>query len=474
MNNKKEDSFFIPKKLVVGFNNRTDTYTGKIGYVIYYDAMNKLRKETSWNSWRDKTIEPLHIDNEPIEGFVLNKRVGGERWSKRMTFARIFDPRGFEIEISIDNLLYILNWCSTDKKEIKGKLVYSYYGTELVLLPVNSTDYIESNEMSEKMFTKNSFKEKDLVPGTLYRCKGNINVVYIGKVKLSAGFDKKYVSKLAFVPAEDVWTYNCHRYINNDDPSDYSDCFLFKSPSSIIAEVTPEYFSVEQINEYLHRFSLSSYSLNFWHNLTTIIDKFVPDHECIKNDFKTRPYTIKYELTDKDENGKSIVKDTFKYEGTKYDRLKVIPDWFYEIPFTYTKNDVINENVRELKSLISSDGKSVLIRDFIRVEIENSRWMPGYTTHMYNFMEIDLNNGYKKICDPAGNILEYNNAVANKIDVDIRDDRSFLYYITKDGYISSSLQEQIANNRIINFAYLNNVNTWDIPTSIQLPKKISN
>ena len=45
MNSKKEDSFFIPKKLAVGFNKRSDTYTGKIGYVIYYDAMNKLRKE---------------------------------------------------------------------------------------------------------------------------------------------------------------------------------------------------------------------------------------------------------------------------------------------------------------------------------------------------------------------------------------------------------------------------------------------
>lgn len=113
---KKKIVFSYLKKLVVGFNNRIGTYTGKIGYVIYYDAMNKLRKESSCNSWRDHKIDPLYINNEPVEGFVLNKRVGGERWSQRMTFARILDPRGFEIEISIDNLLYILNWCNTDKK----------------------------------------------------------------------------------------------------------------------------------------------------------------------------------------------------------------------------------------------------------------------------------------------------------------------------------------------------------------------
>ena len=81
------------------------------------------------------------------------------------------------------------------------------------------------------MFTKNSFKEKDLVPGTLYRCKGNSNVVYIGKVKLSSEFDKKYVSKLAFVSVdEDAWLYNCHNYIannDNDNNRDYSDCLYY-------------------------------------------------------------------------------------------------------------------------------------------------------------------------------------------------------------------------------------------------------
>lgn len=469
MNNKKEDSFFIPKKLVVGFNNRTDTYTGKIGYVIYYDAMNKLRKKTSWNSWRDQKIDPLYIDNEPIEGFVLNKRVGGERWSQRITFVRIFDPRGFEVEISIDNLLYILNWCNTEKKEIKGKLVYSYYGTELVLLPVNSTDYIESKEMSEKMFTKNSFKEKDLVPGTLYKCKSNTtnNVVYIGKVKVSTGFDKKYVSKLAFVPTdENIWLYNCHTYINNN--KDYTDCFIFKPVTSIIAEITSEYFSKEQINEYLHRFSLSSYSYDFWHNLTSIIDKFVPNHECIINDFKS-PYTITYDLADRDLTGNFIIKDTFKYEGTKYDRFKVVPDWFDELPMHYyTKACTIRASAMTLKSIISSDGKYVIIRDLIYKNNYDDLSLDSYVTYMYNFMEIDLNTGYKKICDLTCNSDDRNILIRNKMDVNIRDNRSVLYYITKDGYISSSLQEQIANDRIINFS----LNAWNIPSNIQLPLKL--
>jgi hypothetical protein len=72
---------FIPSKIKIGFQKREDTYTKKLAYVIYYDLKNKLRKETSWNSWRDHKIEPLEFENKPISGFVLNKGVGGARQS---------------------------------------------------------------------------------------------------------------------------------------------------------------------------------------------------------------------------------------------------------------------------------------------------------------------------------------------------------------------------------------------------------
>ena len=45
-------SIYIPKKIKVGYQDRSDTYTGKLAYVIYYDEKNKLRKEKSWNGWR--------------------------------------------------------------------------------------------------------------------------------------------------------------------------------------------------------------------------------------------------------------------------------------------------------------------------------------------------------------------------------------------------------------------------------------
>lgn len=62
---------------MVGFQNRKDTFTGKLAYVIYYDEKGKLRKEHSWQNWRDRNIDPQELVNEPTTGFVLNKKVGG-------------------------------------------------------------------------------------------------------------------------------------------------------------------------------------------------------------------------------------------------------------------------------------------------------------------------------------------------------------------------------------------------------------
>lgn len=49
-------NIFIPTKINVGFQKRKDTYTGKLAYVIYFDEKGKLRKETSWQGWRDEGI----------------------------------------------------------------------------------------------------------------------------------------------------------------------------------------------------------------------------------------------------------------------------------------------------------------------------------------------------------------------------------------------------------------------------------
>ena len=179
-----KSSIFIPKTINVGYQNRSGTYTGKLAYVIYTDEKGKLRKENSWNSWRDKTIEPDVFENVPTEGFVLNKKVGDydSGWNHRHAYCRIYDPRGFEFEITFENLLYILeNTNSIVGKGLEGLFVYGWDGKDLVLIPTSSPDYKEISKYNEIVHNNLTIKAKDLIVGATYLGKDNKEYIYMGR-----------------------------------------------------------------------------------------------------------------------------------------------------------------------------------------------------------------------------------------------------------------------------------------------------
>lgn len=175
---------FIPDKIKVGYNEREDTYTKKLAYVIYYDQKGVLRKETSWKNWIQEEMGINDFDNVPTEGFVLNKGVGGAResygWNSRNEYIRIFDPRGFEFEISVANLLWLLQECTSIKgKGLVGEFVYSWEGKELVLLPVDTMEY--KNCQSYTKLQSGKITSKDLEPGNIYLDNKQRKLVYLGK-----------------------------------------------------------------------------------------------------------------------------------------------------------------------------------------------------------------------------------------------------------------------------------------------------
>jgi hypothetical protein len=120
----------------------------------------------------------------PTEGFVLNKGVGGARqsygWNTRNEYIRVYDPRNFEFEISVANLLFILRECDCSKgKGLEGQFVYAWEGTQLVLLPALSEDFKTSSKFTELQGKKVSSKE--LVPGYTYGTKKQERLVYLGR-----------------------------------------------------------------------------------------------------------------------------------------------------------------------------------------------------------------------------------------------------------------------------------------------------
>lgn len=171
---------FIPTKIRVGFQDRSDTFTGKLAYVIYYDEKGKIRKEVSWNGWCDKKIPALEFENTPRNNYVFNKGIKryGD-WGSGRSVIRVYDPRDFEFEISVDNLIGILMHSDVSKRDIVEECVFAWAGPELVLLPINSEEYKESVKYTDKQ--SNKISAKDLKPGHVYaKKKSDEKITYIG------------------------------------------------------------------------------------------------------------------------------------------------------------------------------------------------------------------------------------------------------------------------------------------------------
>lgn len=263
---EKRQIFFIPEKLKIGFQKRSDAYTGKLSYITYYDSKGVLRKESSWDSWRDSSIDPIEIENKPTSGFILNRHVGGYKngWNYRQSYCRVWDPRGFEIEITIDNLLWILEHCNSNKKVLSGEFVYAWEGKSLVLVPTVTGEYKDSLEISRKK-PKKLLSTSDLIPGTLYKMKvGTVSwkmrpvlnnshdFIFIGKVRMQKDIGKRYESACLFKSMK-------------------KDIFAIFNPSDIDYIVDSDIVGKDDIDLALYRFKISAFSWDFWNEKEELI-----------------------------------------------------------------------------------------------------------------------------------------------------------------------------------------------------------
>lgn len=174
----------IPNTLCVGFQRMRDTYTGLLAYITYYDNTGKLKRANSWHNLTDQNIEPLTITNEPTSGFVLNRHLDDfYGWNYKSNYIRVYDPRGFEFEITTGNLMYILeNTNYIVGKGLEGEFVYGWDKTELVLLPVNAPDYKKILDYNELIRNPEVIKNNDLVPGRTYEAKDGNHYTFLEKV----------------------------------------------------------------------------------------------------------------------------------------------------------------------------------------------------------------------------------------------------------------------------------------------------
>ena len=333
------EKLFIPNKCKVGFQLRHGTYTGKLGYIIYNDGK-QWRKEPSWESWRHKVgqvnyeyfngvrqetiiegVEPIEFANEPTSGFVLNKKVGGYStgWNHRQTYSRVYDPRGWEFEITVENLLFILDECSSIKgKGLEGDFVYSWSGKDLVLLPVDCNDYKLSTNFTKLQDKKISTKE--LKEGLVYLTNKMDRLVYLGKYDC---YEHTWAIKLGTTPEKR------HIFMREDNKE-----FVFlKSISTIKEKVSDDLYDgfAEELDRLLNKSPHVSKPIRY--DFIDIDENEKIDSYYDKYYFKGKEYTGYYS---------SGVGVTLKLRDEYWNNSIIVP--FEEFYKNYKKRVLVFEN----------------------------------------------------------------------------------------------------------------------------------
>lgn len=296
---------FMPKKIKVGYQKDNWTYSGKLAYVIYYDEDGKLRKEKSWEQWRNKGIPADEFDNVPMEGFVLNKKAGGTKsgWNFRQTYTRVYDPRGFEFEITIENLLYILENCDCYKgKGLEGKFVYTWDEKSLVLLPVNAPEYQQIVEYNNMLNNKVKITNKTLKLGHMYTTKKNEEYIYVGKSHNGNQIFARYKYSKEYFELESMKSCNGKFVKESAEPVDNAQEILDKMQfSHFFSPIAREEFVPLTLKQFIKKnghmkvfFKKDGkmyrvYSFGYWSFNTSILDekntiKYYDYEEC-SNDY---------------------------------------------------------------------------------------------------------------------------------------------------------------------------------------------
>jgi hypothetical protein len=171
----------IPAKHYLGMVSRGRPIP--LGFITPWgeDAAAKKRMQTV-DSWSRSTTNPLPttvIDNTPMIGFKLSGGIrrgmqgAQDRW-------RIEDPRGFELEISSENLSMILVDSAIERGVIQDKCVWAREKGQNLLLTVNSEEYIEA--VNSTAIVNSSASWKDVEIGYKVTLKNGVKGQYLGKM----------------------------------------------------------------------------------------------------------------------------------------------------------------------------------------------------------------------------------------------------------------------------------------------------
>lgn len=148
-------------KSYVGINlNREDITTAPLAFLTPYEdnAAGRKRQE-SVNQWahggywrdRDDREKPQFktVANKWREGFRVVGFAVRDTTDNKM--ARVYDPEGYELEISVNNLVSLMQHCIIDQGEIQGKCIWAREGANNWLVQEDTPEAKSAIKAGEKL-----------------------------------------------------------------------------------------------------------------------------------------------------------------------------------------------------------------------------------------------------------------------------------------------------------------------------------
>ena len=206
----------IPEKVYVGFQGRRSEDEVPLGFMTPYTTDQAgIKRRASVDNWAkgyysntEKTFNSVILDNKPMIGFKIGRdirRSGGWNGSGA-SYVRVADPRGFELEITIENLVMCMSANLVDNGEIIQECVWGRDGNRNMLLPTNSEPFKDSIQTKAKLDTVISLRQ--IKPGDEIALITGETGIYFGSMfpinidrwrrprKFAVGEDKRYVIKI--------------------------------------------------------------------------------------------------------------------------------------------------------------------------------------------------------------------------------------------------------------------------------------
>lgn len=169
-------------KHYVGFTDAR--YEGDVvpfAYMTHYEDNAAGRKrQAQVDGWSRGKMNTVIIENKPMIGFRVSRGLRRLGWAHHATSVRIEDPRGFEVDISVSNMMMLTDNNLLENGEILRECVWGRDGGMNVLLPVNSQPYLDATVNTERMASTVNSRSVQL--GDVVLLKSGVQGRYLGSM----------------------------------------------------------------------------------------------------------------------------------------------------------------------------------------------------------------------------------------------------------------------------------------------------